>query len=467
MVQLALLSGVYGRTSADFDRSVPINMVPVAEPGDGSGTGISRGYLRLAHGIRAVYPITGTDRGGFVFDGQHLRVIGDRLVRVTGAGLEQLGTVLDDGAVVSFAEGFGRLGIASGRKLYYWDGSSLTLVTDTDLGEALSLAWSDGYFLTTDGTSIVATDLNDPTSVDPLRYGSSEADPDPVVGLLALRGEVYALNRYSIEKFVNTGGTGFPFARSRGSQIPKGCVGSRAFAPFVETFAFCGSARNEDPSIYLAGSGQAIRISPRVLDEALRKLTFTQLAQVELEAMQSAGLLQLMVHLPSETWVYHWTASQLLDVPVWSKLAGGGMADQRYPARHFTLHDGQWWCGGTDKLGVVDETETALFGEPLAFQFDTALLYNGGLGAIVHQAELIALAGRGAETRVALSYTDDGLTWSQERFAGAGVRGRLAPRPTWRRLGRLDNWRGFRFRGVAHSPLAFARLEATLEPLSA
>lgn len=466
-MQVAILSGIYGKTSADFERSVPVNLTPIAEPGDGNGTGISKGYLRLVYGIRTVMPLSAPDRGGTVFQSVHLRVIGDTLYKLVANVLTAIGNVGSDGNRVQFAEGFGRIGIASAERLFYYDGSTLKQVTDPDLGKVVSLAWSDSYFLTTDGDYIVATELSDPTSVDPLKYGSSEADPDPIGGLLALRGEVYAINRYTIEKFINGGTSGFPFQRSRGSQIPKGAVGPLAYAPFVETFAFCGSARNETPAVYLAGAGQAIRISPRALDEALRKVPDVDLANVEVESVHAAGLQQLMVHLPAETWVYHWTASQLLGIPVWSKLAGGERADLPYPARNFLLADGQWWCGTDTALGVIDEAVTTLFDKPLAFQFDTPLLYNGGAAAIVHEAELSTLAGRGGgDTRVALSYTDDGLTWSQERFAGAGARGNRGARPSWRRLGRLGNYRGFRFRGIAQSPVAFSRLEVVLEPLN-
>lgn len=466
MTQLAILSGIYGKASADFERSVPINLDPIAEPGDGTGTGISKGYLRLTYGVRTVLDAGGQDRGGYVWQGRHLRVIGAQLVEVNGGAVSPIGNVGDNGQPVQFAEGFGRVGIASNEQLFYYDGTALTRVTDPDLGQALAVAWSDGYFLTTDGDFIVATELNDPAAVDPLKYGSSEADPDPVLGILALRGDVYAVNRYTIEKFVNGGTTGFPFQRSRGSQIPKGAVGRQAYCPFVETFAFCGSARNETPSVYLAGAGQAIPIATRALATAIAALTDEQQATIRLEAITASGLQMLMVHLPTETWVYHWTASQLLDIPVWSRRLGGVQLVQPYPVRNHTLVGQDWWCSSGTKLGIVDPAEAMLFGEPLAFQFDTALLYNEGASAVVHELELVTLAGRSDDTRVALSYTDDGLTWGQERFSGAGNRGNRGARPAWRRLGRMAQWRGFRFRGIAKGPVAFARLEARLEPLN-
>lgn len=466
MTQVAILSGIYGKDTPDLARSVPVNLIPVAQPGDGNGTGVSKGYLRLAHGVTQRFE-SAPGRGGVIFNGRHVRALGSQLVEVNDYGLTVLGSIDTDGKPVAFAEGFGRLGIASAGKLFYLVEASLTEVTDTDLGEVRSLAWSDGYFITTDGSYIVVIELNDPTSVDPLKYGSSEADPDPIVGVLALRGELYAINRYSIEKFLNAGTAGFPFQRSRGSQIPKGCVGAHAFTPFVETFAFCGSSRNETASIHLAGAGQAIKISPVELDSDLAKLTPEQLASVELEAMQNSGLNQLMVHLPTSTWVYHWSASQLLDVPVWSKLNGGADLSAPYAPRHFTLIGNDWWCGSATAIGVVDAATSQVFGQPTGFRFDTPLLYNEGAGAIINSVELVPLDGFGEATGVGMSYTNDGRTWSNERFLASGNVGECSKRMQWRRLGLFRRWRGFRFRGVASAPIGFTRLDADLEAVNA
>jgi hypothetical protein len=468
MAQIGILTGIYATTGPDLARSYPINLDPVVEPLLGDGTGISKGYLRLSHGIQTKALPTGQDRGGRVWQGTHYRVCGSTLYTVDEAGALTVVGDVGAGGPVGWAESFDRLAIRSGDKLWYWTGTALTQVTDPDLGAVNSLAWSDGYFLTTDGTSIVATELNDPAAVDPLKYGSSEADPDPVVGLLALRGTVYALNRHSIEAFQNTGGTGFPFRRNRGSEINKGAAGPDAFCPFVETFAFCGSGRNETPGVYLAGAGQAVPISPRALNDELAALSDTDLASVRMEQITVAGQLRLMVHLPARTWVYHWTASQAIDLPVWSILAGGLFGENPYPARGFVWFDNRWWCGGNGVIGTLDADTPTLFAEKAGYRFDTPLVYNEGMGAIIHALELVTLAGRttGPEPQVSVSLTDDGLTYTPERPASVGRRGERNVRPAWRRLGRMRHWRGFRFRGVAEAPVAFTRLEATLEPLN-
>lgn len=460
-MQIAILNGIYGKPTADIARSYPINLKPVT-----SDNGISKGYLRTIAGVRKV-AATAADRGGFDWSGVHYRVLGTKLVTLDSAGAATVIGDVGDGGLVQFAASFDRLAIASGKRLYYLTNGILSQVTDPDLGDVLSLIWIDGYFMTTDGTSLVVTELKDPTSIDPLKYGSSEADPDPILGLLTIRGEVYALNRYTIEDFINTGGTGFPFQRQRGAQIPKGCVGRDAYALFVETFAFCGSGHNEAPAVYLAGAGQAIKISPPEVDMDLAALSPDDLVKVQVEAINGAGLVELRIHLASGSWCYDWTASQQLDQPVWHRMAGGTDLNSSYPARNLTYTGGQWWVGSDKAIGVIDDTTAAVFGQAVGYQFDTPLTYNAGSGALIHELELVTLAGRslGAAPVVNLSHTDDGLTYSQERQAGTGARGDRAARPAWRRLGRMRNWRGFRFRGVATDPVAFARLEAQIEGL--
>ena len=458
-MQVAILNGIYGRPTADIVRSYPVNLRPVIVD-----SGISKGYLTTAPGVRKM-ATTQIDRGGYEWGAVHYRVLGTQLVRVSDDGsITELGDV-GSGGPVQFASSFDRMALASGGRLYYYTNNTLSQVTDPDLGEARSLIWIDGYFMTTDGTSLVVTELSDPTSIDPLKYGSSESDPDPVIGLLTIRGEVYAINRYTIENFLNTGSTGFPFQRNRGAQIPKGCVGRNGYALFVETFAFCGSGRNEAPAVYLAGSGQAIRISPRELDDELAALSVADVNEVQVEAINGAGSVELRVHLPTGTWCYDWTASQQLDFPVWHRLAGGLDATGSYPARNLTYTGGRWWVGSPTAIGVIDESIATIFGDTVGYMFDTPLTYNAGMGAIIHDLELVTLAGRSNDIAptVNLSHTDDGLTYSQERQSGAGRRGDRAARPAWRRLGRMRNWRGFRFRGLTTAPIAFARLEALLE----
>ena len=209
-MQIQILNGIYADATPELRTAYPVNMVPVPKQ-----SGISNGFLRPGDGIVANGTGPGIDRGGINWRGVCYRVMGTKLVIVASNGAV---TVLGDvggpvNTLVTFDYSFDRLAIASGGRLYYWNGTTLTQVTDPDLGIVLDVVWVDGYFMTTDGEFLIVTELSDPTQVNPLKYGSSEVDPDPVVALLKLRNEVYAMNRNTIEVFDNVGGDLFPFAR--------------------------------------------------------------------------------------------------------------------------------------------------------------------------------------------------------------------------------------------------------------
>ena len=167
MTQIPILSGIYTDTNSDFRTAYPRNLVPVMKT-----TGISDSYLRPADGIVQLGTGPGTDRGGINWDGTCYRVMGSKLVSIGATGVTTtLGDVGNDGKSVTFDYSFDRLAIASNGNLFYWDGTTLTQVSDVDLGTVVDMIWVDGYFMTTDGQYLIVTELNDPTQVDPIKYG--------------------------------------------------------------------------------------------------------------------------------------------------------------------------------------------------------------------------------------------------------------------------------------------------------
>lgn len=462
-MQIPILSGIAAR-GADFRTAYPVNLVPVPKI-----TGVSQGYLRPAEGIvqHAVPP--GLDRNGYNWNGVHYRVAGNSFVSITDAGVvTTLGTV-DGSDFCSFTESFDRMAINGGGKLYYWTGSAFLQVTDPDLGTALDVVWVDGYFMTTDGESLVVTDLSDPMSIDPLKYGSSEINPDPVVRLIKIRNEVYAVNRNTVEIFDNVGGTDFPFARVEGAQIMKGAVGARAACEFMGALAFLGGGKNEAPAIWAGQSGGAQKLSTREIDDVLRGYAETDLASVVVEARVDRGHEWLYIHLSDQTLVFDGTGSAAAGQPVWFVLRSYGGA---YRARGFVWIDGKWLSGDpTEPLcGRMTDEIGSHYGEHVAWEFSTPIVYNDSRGAQMHELELVCLTGNVAiedDPVIATSYSVNGETWSMPRTARAGSAGQLAKRIVWYRQGSFRNWRIQRFQGDSKAHIGVARLEAQMEALSA
>jgi len=466
-MQIPILSGIFTDNGPDLRTSYPVNMVPVPK-----NSGISSGFLRPGDGIVANGSGPGVDRGGINWNGICYRVMGTKLVTVASNGAV---TVLGDvggpvNTLVTMDYSFDRLAIASGGRLYYWNGA-LVQVTDPDLGIVLDVVWVDGYFMTTDGTSLVVTELSDPTQVNPLKYGSSEVDPDPVVALLKLRNEVYALNRNTIEVFDNVGGEFFPFQRIDGAQVQKGVIGTFGCCVFMEQVAFLGSGRNEQPGIYLGANATATKISTQEIDDILTNYTEVQLATVKLEARNDKAHQHLYVHLPDRTLVYDGAASQELQEFVWFTLTTTTVGFAQYRARNLVWAYDKWLVGDpqSSNIGYLVDNIGTHWNQKVRWEFGTLIVYNEGNGALFHELELVALTGRvalGVDPQISTSYSLDGISWSQDRSIAAGTIGNTKKRLAWFRQGSMRNWRIQRFRGDSDSHISFARLEAQIEGLA-
>lgn len=466
-MQVPVISGIYADTKADFRTSYPVNLVPV--PKD---TGISQGYLRTAEGIEQFNtgPLSGLDRGGIVWNGVLYRVFGSSLIRVHSSGSVDILGNIGAGSQCSFDYSFDRLAIASSNRLYYWK-DRLTGVTDPDLGSVIDMIWIDGYFATTDGEYIVVTELNDPTAVNPLKYGSSESDPDPIVGLLKVRNELIALNRYSIEFFDNTGGENFPFQRIEGALIPKGCVGTHAKCKIAQTFAFVGSGRNEPCSVYIGGSGTAQKVATREIEILLNRFSESELSKIIVEAREYDLHQHLYIHLPDMTLVYDIAGTAATGQPVWFILRSGVDGKQAYRAFNFTFAYNNWICGDklAAQLGRLTNDTFAQYGDPTFWQFNTGLLYNNSKAAQVHSLELVATSRSdlGEKSSIYMSYTKDGVNWSQEHLCAQGQRGEYSKRIVWHRaVGMFRQFLSLRFRGAGTATIAIPRLEVEVEPLN-
>lgn len=465
-MQIPILDGIYV-SGGEFRTSYPRNYIPVPKK-----TGINAGYLRPGDGIVEKGTGPGTGRGGISWKGELYRVMGSKLVRISHSNaVEVLGEV-GAGGRVSMDYSFDRLAIASGEQLYYWDGSSMTTVTDGDLGTVLDVLWVAGYFMTTDGTSLVVTELNNPLSVNPLKYGSSESDPDPVMCLRELNNEVYAFNRYSADVFQNVGGDFFPFQVIESARINRGTVGTHAVADLGDSFAMVGSGRNEPPAVYLVAPGQTSKISTREIETILQGYTEQQLSLVVVESKLDKAHQHILIHLPDQCLVHDLAASVDLGEFVWFTLDSGtilGKAKYR-SVGHVWAYDG-WQIEDptSSKFGKLTGTVSSHFGSVVGWDFGTLVLYNEAQAAILHSLELIGLPGNvafGQDPVLWTSYSIDGVTWSQEVATRAGKQGQRGQRIQWRKQGRMRLMRIQRFRGTSDCHLPIVRLEATFEALN-
>jgi hypothetical protein len=454
-----LLSGVSGSETGEFALSYPTNLEPVIVDSK-----ISKGQFKAVPGAVTLGTGSGIDRGGITWDGIHYRVLGTKLCIVAPTGDISIIGDVGSGGRCAFDYSFDRLGVNSGDRLYYYDANTgLQQVTDVDLGSVKDMLWIDGYFMTTDGTYVVVTELSDPFSIQPLKYGSAEEDPDPITGLIKIRDEAYVIGRHTIQLFRNVGGNGFPFQTMRNATtVPAGCVSSTAKCIIGNDFAFAGSGRGEGLNIYVTSQGEASAIGCKELCDAMDALKDPSV--IEMEERASEGERRILVHLPTETWAYLVNASRMAGQPIWYKLKTD---NHGYRCRNAVTAYGLTIVGDTKSgaIGSLTNLDNFHFGIDPGWQFDCGMLYNEAVGAIVHSVELVGLPGRGGDGAVFMSLTRDGETFGIERSIVIRAAER-SKRLAWRPHARIGNYLGMRFRGAGKCLPGVAACEVKAVPLS-
>lgn len=469
-MQIPLVSGIYTDTSPELRVSYPINLLVTPSPSSGVGDY----YLRPGEGIKKFADTSGLDRGAYNWQGSHYRVIGTQLVLIDALGnINVLGDVGGNSTqFVKFANSFERLAIVSDGSLYYYDGSTFVKVTDPDLGYIIDVAFNGGYFVLTDGENIIVTDLTDPTSINPLKYGSSEADPDPVVGILNLRNEICAINRFTIELFDNVGGDFFPFQVIDGAQIQKGAIGNSAFCLFDEKIAFVGSGKGESTGIYLGVNASTEMISTQEINNILLSYSESELSQIKIEYRQDRANKFLYVHLPEKTLVYNHSASEELNLRIWQVLNSGESKNTQYRARNFVFVYNQWFCGDTqaNQIGYLTEDIGTHWGNSIYWECSTKITYNETKGVNFNRLELVALTGNYELNKtpyVYTQYTTDGLFWSQPKSVSCGTIGNTRKRLVWFANGFMRKTRMQRFFGYSDAHISILGLDAQLTGFNA
>lgn len=477
-MDIPIIAGTYVDANASLRVAQPVNMQPV--PGQGS---TNPGYMRPCEGIVAFGAGgPGIDRGGIVWevDGLHYRVMGASLVTVSATGVVSVvsATALPGTGPVRLDFSFTLLGVLAGGFLFFWDGANLTKVTDVNVPASLiDMVWVDSYWMVTDGAIAAVSNIGAPTTFNLLKYTGLN-NPDTIRCLLKVNGQVQIVSNNEIDPLQNVGGQLFPFSFVLPGVITKGTVGLRAACVFqstlggviVGTVAFIGNGRNEAPSVYLGINAQAIRIADAEVDELLMSYTPAQLATVILEPMVHRGAQFLIIRLPDRAIVYDAIASAVAQSPVWHIRVTTLDGFAQYRASFATLAYGAWVVGDplSNALGVLSTSDSSHWGQANRWELNTPLLDNDGKSANISEMELSTLKGAvpaGVEPRVSLSWTEDGVTWSQDRAVKSGKLGERKKRLVWFDLGEWREFRSYRIRGDSNSRLSARKLRAELQPL--
>lgn len=463
-IKIPIIKGDRTVNNADYRDALPVNLTAVARQILGAS-----GYLLSHSGLTLLGTGVGTDRGGYWNERQniHFRVSGDKLISLdTNGNTNTLGDIPGPKRA-SLAHSFNSQAIVADGRMWLYDGT-LNQIDDPDLGTPIDITWIDGYYFLTDGEFIYHTNISDETTIDPLKFATSEFSPDPTLAVdKTSDNQVIVFNRYTTEYFINRATDNFAFQRIEGKAVKCGVVGTHCETEMEGRFYIIGSGREESVSIHVISAGTYESIATREIDKILSLYTDDELSDSILETRIEDRDRMLIAHLPNHTLEFNATiARQLGTEYAWSVVKSDIVGDTKWRGVNgvFDPRLSGWVYGDNQNtnIGILDSTVATQYGEVVESIFYSPLVEMESVS--IDQIEIDTIPGHQINTddvTCAISLTYDGLTYGKEWWNLYGQQSRYGARFIMNRLGYVRENIGWKVRCVSPERVSFTLIKAT------
>lgn len=375
-IQVPIIRGDKAGNTTDYLDKLPKNMIAVAKEIRGAA-----GYLVSADGLVSYGAGSGLDRGGFYNDRQGIlyRVSGNSLIKVSPDGSAvAVGSIAGSGQA-SLSYSFNNQIIVAGGNAYLSNGSTVTQITDPDIGNPIDQCWIDSYIFYTDGEFLYHSLISDESQVDPLAYATAEFMPDGSLGVMQTQDNlVMVLGRYSIEYFINQANPQFAFSRIVQKSIKGGICGTHCKVEIGGNVFILGGRRDESTAVHVVNAGSLSKLSTQTVDRIISSYTEAELSTAVLEGRTDERDTLLIVRLPNHTLVLNVGAMQQVDIQnAWSVLSYGVNNDKWLGANGvFDPRINKWTYGSAydSELYQLDKTTGQQDGAPSEYEFSTPLI---------------------------------------------------------------------------------------------
>ena len=476
-MKIPLGTASYQSTSVPFSAQRCVNLYAVAA----RDTALNDTALFGTPGIAAFGDGVGslaTDRGrgAVVMGGVLYSVQGNILYEIDSSGTATSRGAIAGTSRVSMAHnGLVLCIVVPGSTAYAYTAATTTLATITDADYQLSdsVTFKDGYYIftRTDGTQWFVSALNDPTDIDALDFGSAELNPDDIVCSHITFDEVLIFGTETTELFSNIGGAGFPFQRIQGASWEKGCHAKYSPIQWDKMVYFIGGGKNEKSGIYRGRGAQPEKISTDAIDSKIQEFTASEIADAftftySVRGYDFVGFTFRSLIITDRTFVYNVTFSNLSGQHTWFEQQSG-VSETAWRVNSIT--------NVYNKLVVTDNVDGSIgyLDVDTYTDYSDVLLREKVTGPIADENPLYfsrleltvdgghgLITGQGSDPMVMMDYSDDGArTWSNELWRTLGKIGKYKIGAVWRRLGRAEDGRVFRFRQTDPIKTVWIKLE--------
>lgn len=371
-------------------------------------------------GVRALTGVAGgpgSGNGGGIYQwrGDIYSVFGTTLYK-NGVSI---GTVGFD--FYTFSETLGaveKLFIKGRQFAYVWDptGPTLTQVTDVDYPAltARGQAYLFGVtYVMDDKANIYGSDVNDPSSWDPLNLIVANIEADAGMALAKQLTYVVALKQWSTEVFYDAGNaTGSRLTSVQGAKINFGLYDARTLQDIDGDLFWVSATRSGSLNVVMMSDLKAQIISDsrveRLLEGASSFVTYSWGAKVfghKLYGITFAGAgLTLVFDAREKIW-YEWTTTDSIVLPYFEVAGSTFDSSNRAILQSASL----------GKIGYFDPTLQDDFGAPFTLHIYTPN-FDGGVRLMKYLHRMDLIADQQTSGNLSIAYSeDDYQTWSASR----------------------------------------------------
>ena len=464
VTNLPIIKGDRTVDNADYRDALPVNYTAIAKEILGAS-----GYLMSHDGLTLLGTGLGLDRAGYWNERQsiHFRVSGTDLISVGVDGsAASLGEITGSDRA-SMTHSFNSQMIVADGKAWLYDGT-LTQMTDPDLGTPIDVTWIDGYYFFTDGEFLYHTDITDETSIDPLKFATSEFSPDPTLAVDRTSGnQVIVFDRYTTSWFENKATEQFAFRRIANKFVKCGIVGTHCETELEGKFYVIGGGREEDVSIHLLSGGGYESIATREVTQILSTYTEQQLSTAVLETRVKEKNRILLVQLPNDTLEYNATIARKLGIEhAWTIVKTGVVGNTKWRGVNgvYDPRLSKWIYGDNQNsnIGILDEKVGSQYGEQVESIFYSPLVIMETMS--IDEIDINTIPGHqfnSDNVTCGVSLTYNGLTYGTEHFVLYGQQTVYGTRFIERALGYVPEFAGFKVRCVSTERVAFTMIKVT------
>lgn len=272
MKPIPMVGPSYQQSSLPFDAERTINMYPVL---DQSGKTVSALYGR--EGLSLLQTIgSGPIRDNF-FSTQNraFAVSGSQLYEFTLSGSTLMGTLLTASGNITIDENQNQLIICDGNKVYTltYATNVFAVVTSANLPSVGTITVIDGYCVANVNGSgrFQISSINDATTWAALDFATATSSPDVLLRVLNAAGTLWLMGDYTIEPWIDRGGSLFPFARISGSTTMQvGILAPYTAVSLDNTLFWVGKDKNGYGAVYRADGFTPLRISTDTIDKLIQ-----------------------------------------------------------------------------------------------------------------------------------------------------------------------------------------------------